>query len=53
MVNWPKYVIKVKIKIKTYIVMLKCNLILPYFSIYNAHLMYNAHPYFFDLTFDV
>ena len=26
---------------------------LPYFSIDNAHLMYNAHPKFFDIPFDV
>ena len=25
----------------------------PYFSIDNAHLMYNAHPNFFDIPFDV
>jgi len=25
----------------------------PYFSIDNAHLMYNAHPKFFDIPFDV
>ena len=26
---------------------------IPYFSIDNAHLMYNAHPNFFDIPFDV
>jgi hypothetical protein len=27
--------------------------ILPYFSIDNTHLMYNAHPKLFDIPFDV
>jgi hypothetical protein len=26
---------------------------IPYFSIDNAHLMYNTHPKFFDILFDV
>jgi hypothetical protein len=28
-------------------------IIVPYFSIDNAHLMYNAQPKFFDISFDV
>jgi hypothetical protein len=26
---------------------------IPYFSIDNAHIMYNAHPKLFDISFDV